>query len=108
MIFCPCHGGISHNEAESATPDDLYDGARVLAEEVIAQAMHVERFFRHQALGVDVLVIDAPRGHFVEQFDRANFDDAVALARLKAGGFGVEDDLTHSGQSVGEYLQEHP
>ena len=32
MIFVPCKGGIRHNEAESATPEDLYDGARVLAE----------------------------------------------------------------------------
>ena len=32
MIFVPCKGGISHNEAESAAPGDLYDGARVLAE----------------------------------------------------------------------------
>jgi N-carbamoyl-L-amino-acid hydrolase len=32
MIFVPCKDGISHNEAESATPEDLYDGARVLAD----------------------------------------------------------------------------
>lgn len=32
MIFVPCKGGISHNEAESATPEDLYDGTRVLTE----------------------------------------------------------------------------
>ena len=32
MVFVPCAGGISHNEAESADPHDLYDGTRVLAE----------------------------------------------------------------------------
>lgn len=32
MIFVPCAQGISHNEAESAEPADLYDGARVLVE----------------------------------------------------------------------------
>jgi N-carbamoyl-L-amino-acid hydrolase len=32
MIFVPCARGISHNEAESATPADLAAGARVLAE----------------------------------------------------------------------------
>ena len=32
MIFVPCEKGISHNEAESATPYDLASGARVLAE----------------------------------------------------------------------------
>ncbi len=31
MIFVPCKDGISHNEAEWARPEDLYDGARVLA-----------------------------------------------------------------------------
>jgi N-carbamoyl-L-amino-acid hydrolase len=38
MIFVPCKDGISHNEAESATADDLYDGARVLAETLAALA----------------------------------------------------------------------
>lgn len=32
MIFVPCEKGISHNEAENATPSDLRDGARVLAD----------------------------------------------------------------------------
>ncbi len=31
MLFVPCHKGISHNEAESCTPGDLANGARVLA-----------------------------------------------------------------------------
>lgn len=32
MIFIPCKGGISHNEAESITQADAYAGARVLAD----------------------------------------------------------------------------
>jgi len=32
MIFVPCERGISHNEAESATPSDLAAGCRVLAD----------------------------------------------------------------------------
>lgn len=35
MIFVPCAQGVSHNEAESATPEDLAAGARVLAEVMI-------------------------------------------------------------------------
>jgi len=31
MIFVPCEKGVSHNEAEAATPEDLAAGARVLA-----------------------------------------------------------------------------
>jgi len=30
MIFVPCAGGLSHNEAESALPSDLEAGANVL------------------------------------------------------------------------------
>jgi N-carbamoyl-L-amino-acid hydrolase len=32
MIFVPCEKGISHNEAENASPSDLAAGTRVLAE----------------------------------------------------------------------------
>jgi len=35
MIFVPCERGISHNEAENATPADLAAGARVLAEVIV-------------------------------------------------------------------------
>ena len=30
MIFVPCLNGVSHNEAESATPQDCAAGAQVL------------------------------------------------------------------------------
>ena len=32
MIFIPCRGGVSHNEAEAAEPEHLAAGAEVLAE----------------------------------------------------------------------------
>jgi N-carbamoyl-L-amino-acid hydrolase len=38
MIFCPCHGGLSHNEAESITPAWAEAGAKVLADAVLATA----------------------------------------------------------------------
>jgi len=38
MIFVPCKDGISHNEAESATPADLAAGARVLTEVLVELA----------------------------------------------------------------------
>ncbi len=38
MIFVPCHGGISHNEAESITPEWAEAGLRVLAGAVLAAA----------------------------------------------------------------------
>jgi len=38
MIFVPCEGGISHNETESATPQDLAAGCDVLLHAVLARA----------------------------------------------------------------------
>jgi N-carbamoyl-L-amino-acid hydrolase len=38
MIFVPCASGISHNESESAEPDDLSAGADVLLHAVLALA----------------------------------------------------------------------
>jgi N-carbamoyl-L-amino-acid hydrolase len=38
MIFVPCEGGISHNEAETATPDDLAAGCNVLLHAMLERA----------------------------------------------------------------------
>ena len=38
MIFVPCEGGISHNETESATPEDLEAGCNVLLRAVLSHA----------------------------------------------------------------------
>ena len=38
MIFIPCEGGISHNEIESATQEDLAAGCNVLLHAVLARA----------------------------------------------------------------------
>jgi beta-ureidopropionase / N-carbamoyl-L-amino-acid hydrolase len=41
MIFIPCKDGISHNEAESAAPEDLAAGAQVLLHVMLARAGRV-------------------------------------------------------------------
>jgi N-carbamoyl-L-amino-acid hydrolase len=38
MIFIPCKNGISHNEAESATPEDLVTGTQVLLQVLLDSA----------------------------------------------------------------------
>jgi N-carbamoyl-L-amino-acid hydrolase len=38
MIFVPCLRGVSHNESERATPQDLAVGARVLAATLVTLA----------------------------------------------------------------------
>jgi beta-ureidopropionase / N-carbamoyl-L-amino-acid hydrolase len=39
MIFVPCAGGLSHNEAESAAPADLEAGANVLLHAMLSMAL---------------------------------------------------------------------
>jgi N-carbamoyl-L-amino-acid hydrolase len=41
MVFVPCAGGLSHNEAESALPGDLEAGANVLLHAMLSMATHV-------------------------------------------------------------------
>ncbi|PWT72939.1 MAG: Zn-dependent hydrolase, partial [Proteobacteria bacterium] len=38
MIFVPCEGGISHNEIENATPEDLAAGCNVLLNVILERA----------------------------------------------------------------------
>jgi N-carbamoyl-L-amino-acid hydrolase len=38
MVFVPCAGGLSHNEAESAKPADLEAGANVLLHAMMSMA----------------------------------------------------------------------
>ena len=38
MVFVPCEGGISHNEEEKASPEDLAAGCNVLLQAVLARA----------------------------------------------------------------------
>ena len=41
MIFVPCEGGLSHNEAENATPEDLEAGCNVLLHSILERAVIV-------------------------------------------------------------------
>ncbi|MEK7994547.1 MAG: M20/M25/M40 family metallo-hydrolase, partial [Planctomycetota bacterium] len=38
MVFVPCEGGISHNEFESARPEDIAAGCNVLLHAVLGRA----------------------------------------------------------------------
>ena len=42
MIFVPCEGGISHNEIENATAEDLQAGCNVLLQVILAHAEVVQ------------------------------------------------------------------
>ena len=66
-----------------------------VAQEIIAQPMHLERLGRHEAFWIEILVIAAPGRQMVEQFHRADFHDSVALRRVQPGGFGIQHNFTH-------------
>ena len=42
MVFIPCVGGLSHNEAEDVLPDDARQGVDVLLNAVLARAGQVD------------------------------------------------------------------
>jgi hypothetical protein len=39
----------------------------------------------------------APGGTPVDELEHRDFDDSMALLGIEAGGFGVKDEVTHSG-----------
>ena len=42
MVFIPCVGGLSHNEAEDVLPEDVRQGTDVLLNAVLARAGQAE------------------------------------------------------------------
>jgi hypothetical protein len=57
--------------------------------------VHALRFQRHLAYRIEITLERAPGGKMVDQFDTADFYDAVAVGRVESGGFGVENDFTN-------------
>ena len=54
-----------------------------------------DRVLGHVALGVDEHMIGLAGGDHVDDLDRGDFDEPVALGGIEAGRLGVEHDLTH-------------
>ena len=46
-------------------------------------------------LRVDIDMVLLAGRRLVDEFERADLDDPVAVCRVDAGGFGIEDDFTH-------------
>src|SRR6185312_1689437 len=63
------------------------------SEEFVRQPVDGEGFPRHVALRVDVIVERRAGRNPIEQLDTADLDQAMALRRIEAGGFGVENDF---------------
>ncbi len=72
--------------------------ARLAAQELGREAVHLHGTRVDRAVRAQVTVELPARAPPVHELDRADLDDAVAELRLEAGGFGVEDDLAHGGR----------
>jgi len=57
--------------------------------------MHAFRFRRHFAFGIEIALERAPCGKVIDQFDTADFDDAMAVGRVEPGSLGIENDFTN-------------
>src|SRR5215470_10871435 len=68
----------------------------LIAEEFGREIGDALRLERHVALRIDVGVIATAGRRAVLELKATDFDDAVALARLKPGRFRIKDDLSHS------------
>ncbi len=67
--------------------------ARLVAQELGREAMHLEGGKGHVALGVHVAMPDPPRGDAIDELDAADLDDAMAVERIEPCRLGIEHDL---------------
>ena len=74
---------------------------RFARQELGGKTVHRERLGRHVALGVDVAVKGLPGRHAIENLDAADLDQPIAAQRIKAGGFGIENDFAHQRSGPG-------
>ncbi len=68
---------------------------RLVAQKFFGEPVHLQRAFLARAPRIDVAVKMVAGQPPVDDFDRRDFDHAVAELGIEAGGFGVEDDLAH-------------
>ena len=72
-----------------------FDELRFVRQKFRGQAVHCQSALFRITLGIDVLVKIIAGQLAIDQFDATDLDDAVARARVQAGGFGVEKNLAH-------------
>jgi hypothetical protein len=70
---------------------------RSVAHLVVGDTVHPDGVRVDQPLGIDQAVKGPPRRHQVLKLEAADLDQPVTLTQVKAGGFGVEDDLASHG-----------
>ena len=91
--------GVMNNQGiladEIQKLDDNRGEGRVFGEKLSAQPMNLVGRLGHVALRIDVSLELPPGGQVIGQLQTGDFDNAIAVRRIEARGFGIEDDLTH-------------
>ena len=75
--------------------DDLGKG-RKAREEVLAEAVDLEGFLGHVALGIDVALELRARFDVIDQLQAGDLDDAMSRGGIEASGLGIQNDFTHA------------
>jgi hypothetical protein len=70
--------------------------ARLVAQELGGEAVHLEGLVWHVALGVEVAMPTAPGRDAIDQLDAADLDHPVAVERIESRRFGIEHDLAQA------------
>ena len=74
--------------------------ARLVAQELGGEPVHLEGLVGHLALGVHVAMPHAARGNAIDQLDAADLDHAVAVERVEPRRLRIEHDLAQSWSSL--------
>jgi len=74
--------------------------ARLVGEELTGQSMDSGRIGRHIPLGIEIDLVVAAGGNVVAELQAGDFHHPVSVAGIQAGGFGIEDDLSHGWISI--------
>ena len=69
---------------------------RIIFQKFFRQPVHGNHFFRHAAFRVDILMISAPRRDMVNQLDRADFHQTVAVFGRQTGCFRIKHNLAQN------------
>src|SRR5579863_1338161 len=69
---------------------------RLVVEKLAGQAVNLERLLRHVALRIEVTVKGLAGREAIDEFNAANFDQAIPLHGIKSSGLGVKNDLAHA------------
>ena len=66
-----------------------------ISKKLVCDPMHVDGFLINLSLRIDIHMKRLVGQSTVDQLDATDFDDAVAIFWIEAGGFGIKNYLSH-------------